>query len=65
MIMLYIVDCGGKKAGVSSSAVSDGPNYSTPFEELLEATLAEAGETYSGDGLRSLIRCVMRDKPKK
>jgi hypothetical protein len=57
--------CTGKPAGVSSGAVSDGPHYRTPFEDLLAATLAEAGETYTGDALRSLIRSVLRGKPKK
>jgi hypothetical protein len=57
--------CTGKKAGVSSGAATAGPHYRTPFEYLLEATLAEAGETYTGDALRSLIRSVLRGKPKK
>ena len=57
--------CTGKKAGVSSGAATAGPHYRTPFEDLLEATLTEAGETYTGDALRSLIRSVLRGKPKK
>ena len=57
--------CTGTPAGVSSGAATAGPNYRTPFEDLLEATLAEAGETYTGDALRSLIRSVLRGKPKK
>jgi hypothetical protein len=57
--------CTGKPAGVSSGAATAGPHYRTPFEDLLEATLTEAGETYTGDALRSLIRSVLRGKPKK
>ncbi len=57
--------CTGKTAGVSSGAATAGPHYRTPFEDLLEATLTEAGETYTGDALRSLIRSVLRGKPKK
>jgi len=56
--------CTGKKAGVSSGVATAGPQYRTTFEDLLEATLAEAGETYTGDSLRSLIRSVLRGKPK-
>jgi len=57
--------CTGKKAGISASDAAPGPHYRTPFEDLLAATLAEAGETYTGDALRSLIRSVLRGKPKK
>ena len=57
--------CTGKTAGVSSGAATAGPHYRTPFEDLLEATFTEAGETYTGDALRSLIRSVLRGKPKK
>jgi hypothetical protein len=56
--------CTGKKAGISSSSAAPGMHYLTPFEELLEATLAEAGHTYKVEALRSLIRSALRDRPK-
>jgi hypothetical protein len=56
--------CTGKKAGISSSGAAPGVHYRTPFEEVLEATLAEAGHAYEVEALRSLIRSVLRDRPK-
>jgi len=56
--------CTGKKAGISSSGAAPGLHYRTPFEEVLEATLAEAGHAYEVEALRSLIRSVLRDRPK-
>jgi hypothetical protein len=56
--------CTGKTAGISSSGAAPGLHYRTPFEEVLEATLAEAGHAYEVEALRSLIRSVLRDRPK-
>lgn len=55
----------GEPPGISSSETGAGPGYMTPFEEVLMATLTEAGTPLSLDGARSLYRSELRGKPKK
>ena len=55
----------GKAPGISSSQTTLGLGYMTPFEELLSATLMEAGASCSPEAIRSLYRAMERGKPKK
>lgn len=55
----------GTRPGLSSSQAVAGPSYSTPFEEVLMAVLAEAGTPLSLEGARSLYRDELRNKSKK
>lgn len=55
-----------KKPGISSSGTVAGPNYTTPFENLLMVVMAEAGEPVSVEAARSMYRSrlhVRRPKP--
>lgn len=53
----------GKKPGISSENNSSGVNYTTPFEELLIATLALIDKNdLAYDGYRSLIRAAIAEK---
>ena len=55
------------KPGISSSETAAGPNYATPFENLLVAVMAEAGEPTSIEAARNLYRSqthARRPKPK-
>lgn len=53
----------GKKPGISSENNSSGVNYTTPFEELLIATLERIGKNdLAYDGYRSLIRAAIGEK---
>lgn len=58
-------DITGKAPGITSSQTTSGPDYVTPFEEVLSATLAEAGIVRSPEAVRSLYRALERGKPKK
>lgn len=55
----------GKRPGISSSQAATGPSYSTPFEEVLMTTLAEAGTSLTLEAARSLYRSELRGKPQK
>ena len=53
----------GKKPGLSSENNSSGVNYTTPFEDLVIATLELIGKNdLAYDGYRSLIRAVIGEK---
>lgn len=45
-----------KEPGISSTETAAGPNYATPFESLLVAVMAEAGEPMSIEAARSMYR---------
>jgi hypothetical protein len=55
----------GKRPGLSSAQTVAGPDYATPFEEVLVAVLKEAGMPLSLEAARSLYRSELRGKPKK
>jgi hypothetical protein len=53
----------GREPGISSENNSSGVNYTTPFEELLIATLERIGKNdLAFDGYRSLIRAAIGEK---
>lgn len=53
----------GREPGISSENNSSGVNYTTPFEELLIATLERIGKNdLAYDGYRSLIRAAIGEK---
>lgn len=53
----------GKEPGVSSTSTTSGQNYTTPFEQLLIASLNSAGITISTQGARSLyLRVYVKKK---
>jgi len=55
----------GKKPGAGSASAVVGPSYSTPFEDLLSATLEQAGVTITLQGARDLFRSELQNKFKK
>lgn len=55
----------GKEPGLSSLQATAGPSYTTPFEALLLAVLAEAGTPLSVEAARSLYREELRNKSQK
>ncbi len=53
----------GKEPEVSSTSVTSGKNYTTPFEQLLIASLNSAGVTISTEGARALyLRVYVKKK---
>jgi len=53
----------GKEPGVSSTSTTSGKNYTTPFEQLLLASLNSAGVTISVQGARALyLRVYLKKK---
>ena len=53
----------GKEPGVSSTSTTSGKNYTTPFEQLLIASLNTAGVTISTQGARALyLRVYLKKK---
>ena len=55
----------GKKPGAGSASAVVGPSYSTPFEDLLWATLQMAGIEITLQGTRDLFRSELKNKFKK
>ena len=55
----------GEKPGAGSTSAVLGPSYSTPFEDLLWATLQMAGVTITLQGTRDLFRSELKNKFKK
>ena len=55
----------GKKPGAGSASAVAGPSYSTPFEDLLWATLQMAGLKITIKGTRDLFRSELKNKFKK
>ncbi|MBT6534156.1 MAG: hypothetical protein HOM03_14490 [Marinovum sp.] len=55
----------GKKPGAGSASAVVGPSYSTPFEDLLWATLQMAGVEITLQGTRDLFRSELKNKFKK
>ena len=55
----------GKKPGAGSASAVAGPSYSTPFEDLLWATLQMAGLKITLQGTRDLFRSELKNKFKK
>ena len=55
----------GKKPGAGSASAVVGPSYSTPFEDLLYATLQMAGVEITLQGTRDLFRSELKNKFKK
>ena len=53
----------GKKPGLSSKEDTRDPDYMTPFEKVLMASLSSAGIDISLDGTRSLYRSIAQNKP--
>ena len=52
-----------KEPGVSSTSTTSGKNYTTPFEQLLIASLNSAGVTISAQGARALyLRVYLKKK---
>ena len=52
-----------KEPGVSSTSTTSGKNYTTPFEQLLIASLNSAGVTISAKGARALyLRVYLKKK---
>ena len=52
-----------KEPGVSSTSTTSGKNYTTPFEQLLIASLNSAGVTISAQGARALyLRVYVKKK---
>jgi hypothetical protein len=52
-----------KESGVSSTSTTSGKNYTTPFEQLLIASLNSAGVTISAQGARALyLRVYLKKK---
>ena len=54
-----------KKPGAGSASAVVGPSYSTPFEDLLWATLQMAGVEITLQGTRDLFRSELKGKFKK
>jgi len=53
----------GKEPGVSSTSTTSGKNYTTPFEQLLIASLNSAGVAISAQGARALyLRIYLKKK---
>ena len=53
----------GKEPGVSSTSTTSGKNYTTPFEQLLIASLNNAGVAISAQGARALyLRVYLKKK---
>ena len=53
----------GKEPGVSSTSTTSGKNYTTPFEQLLIASLNSAGVAFSAQGARALyLRVYLKKK---
>ena len=53
----------GKEPGISSTSTTSGKNYTTPFEQLLIASLNSAGVTISAQGARALyLRIYLKKK---
>ena len=53
----------GKEPGVSSTSTTSGKNYTTPFEQLLIASLNTAGVAISAQGTRALyLRVYLKKK---
>ena len=53
----------GKEPGVSSTSTTSGKNYTTPYEQLLIASLNTAGVTISAQGARALyLRVYLKKK---
>ena len=53
----------GKEPGVSSTSTTSGKNYTTPFEQLLIASLNSAGVAISAQGTRALyLRVYLKKK---
>ena len=55
----------GKKPGAGSASAVVGPSYSSPFEDLLWATLQIAGLKITLQGTRDLFRSELKNKFKK
>ena len=55
----------GKKPGAGSASAVVGPSYSSPFEDLLWATLQMAGLKITLQGTRDLFRSELKNKFKK
>jgi hypothetical protein len=53
----------GKEPGISSTSTTSGRNYTTPFEQLLIASLNSAGVAISAQGARALyLRVYLKKK---
>ena len=53
----------GKEPGISSTSTTSGKNYTTPFEQLLIASLNSAGVAFSAQGARALyLRVYLKKK---
>ena len=53
----------GKEPGVSSTSTTSGKNYTTPYEQLLIASLNSAGVAISAQGARALyLRVYLKKK---
>ena len=53
----------GKEPGISSTCTTSGKNYTTPFEQLLIASLNTAGVAISAQGARALyLRVYLKKK---
>ena len=53
----------GKEPGISSTSTTSGKNYTTPFEQLLIASLNSAGITIAAQGARALyLRVYLKKK---
>ena len=53
----------GKEPGISSTSTTSGKNYTTPFEQLLIASLNSAGVAISAQGARALyLRIYLKKK---
>ena len=53
----------GKEPGISSTSTTSGKNYTTPFEQLLIASLNSAGVPISAQGVRALyLRIHLKKK---
>ena len=53
----------GKEPGLSSKEDTRDPDYMTPFEKVLMASLSSAGIGITLDGARSLYRSIAQNKP--
>ena len=53
----------GKEPGISNTSTTSGKNYTTPFEQLLIASLNSAGVPISAQGVRALyLRIYLKKK---
>lgn len=53
----------GKEPGISSTSTTSGKNYTTPFDQLLIASLNSAGITIAAQGARALyLRVYLKKK---